>query len=92
MIADQDYKRLCWASRRGMLELDLMLVPFVEQRFKDLSPEDQQRYIDLMESEDNDLFAWLLGRQLPEDEHRRGIILQIIDYAKNRDLNSPAGA
>lgn len=87
MIAEKDYKRLCWASRRGMLELDLMLVPFVENRFRSLSEEDQQRYIDLMESEDNDLFAWLLGRQLPEDEYRRGIIEQIIDYAKTRDLS-----
>lgn len=67
-----------------MLELDLMLVPFVENRFKLLSDEDQQRYIDLMESEDNDLFAWLLGRQLPEDEYRRGIIQQVIDYAKSK--------
>lgn len=85
-IADKDYNRLCWASRRGMLELDLMLVPFVEQRFKLLTPEDQQRYIDLLEEEDNDLFAWLLGRQLPEDEYRRGIIEQIIDFAKTREL------
>lgn len=87
MIAEKDYKRLCWASRRGMLELDLMLVPFVQDRFKKLSYDDQQRYIDLLTCEDNDLFAWLLGRQLPEDSDRQIIIRQIIEYSKTRDLN-----
>lgn len=87
MIAEKDYKRLCWASRRGMLELDLILVPFVEKRFKDLPAQDQQRYIDLLESEDTDLFAWFLGRQLPEDDDLRSIVLQIIDYSKNRSLD-----
>ena len=86
MIEEKDYNRLCWASRRGMLELDLILVPFVENRFKQLSPQDQQRYIDLLDSEDNDLFAWFLGRQLPDDEALRAIIAQIIDYSKTRKL------
>lgn len=86
MIAEKDYKRLCWASRRGMLELDLMLVPFVQERFQSLPAEDQQRYIDLLTCEDNDLFAWLLGRQLPEDEDLQIIIRQIIHHSKTRDL------
>lgn len=88
MIDAKDYRRLCWASRRGMLELDLMLVPFVEQRFPELAADDQQRYIDLLESEDNDLFAWLLGRQLPDDPDLRHILLQIIEHARTRDLNA----
>lgn len=87
MIAEKDYKRLCWASRRGMLELDLILVPFVEHRFRELSELDQQRYIALLESEDTDLFSWFLGRQLPEDEELRSIILQVIEYSKTRPLD-----
>lgn len=84
MIADKEFKRLCWASRRGMLELDLMLVPFVENRFKVISAGDQQRYIDLLDCEDNDLFAWLLGRQQPEDDDLRCIIGQIVDYSRSQ--------
>ena len=84
MTEDSDYKRLCWASRRGMLELDLMLVPFVENRFRELSSLDQQRYIDLLECEDTELFAWFLGRQLPEDDSLRAIVLQIIEFSKSK--------
>ena len=82
-ISDDDYKRIYWASRRGMLELDLMMVPFVEQKLRDLSSQDQQRYIRLLECEDNELFAWLMGREQPEDTELNAIITQIIAHAKS---------
>ena len=59
--------RLFWASRRGMLELDLILAPFLENRYSTLSPSDQQLYSKLLEEQDQDLFAWFLRRQDPED-------------------------
>ena len=82
MISDSEYNRHCWASRRGMLELDLMMVPFMEQRFKQLDEINQQRYIDLLESEDTDLFSWLLGREIPSDPEMEAIIQQIIDFSR----------
>ena len=74
MLSEIDYKRLCWHSRRGMLELDLLLVPFVEEHFKDLSAENQLHYKELLDSEDQDLFSWLLGREIPEDEQMCRIV------------------
>lgn len=82
MIAEKDFKRLLWASRRGMLELDLLLVPYVEQRFMSSSAEDQQRFIKLVEGEDNDLFAWLLGRGEPQDPDLAIIVKKIIAFAR----------
>ena len=82
MISETDYKRLCWASRRGMLELDLILVPFIENRFLEISEQDQQRYIQLMEGEDNDMFGWLLGRGRPDDPELAIIVDMIIDHAR----------
>ena len=82
MISKQEFNRLSWASRRGMLELDLVLVPFVEDCLRDLSEEDLQRYIDLLESEDNDLFAWFLGRGIPEDADLALIVNKIIEHVR----------
>ena len=82
MISDSDFNRLCWASRRGMLELDLMLVPFVNERFRDLPDTDQQRYIQLLECEDTDLFAWCMGRGAPDDPELVLIVNQVIAHAK----------
>lgn len=81
----ENYNRIRWASRRGMLELDLILVPFVENCYADLSEDDKQRYVDLLDSEDNDLFSWFLGRGQPEDPELAQIVSQINHYARNHD-------
>lgn len=81
MLSDSDLKRAYWASRRGMLELDLLLVPFVEQRLPALSAEDQQQYVQLLSCEDTELFAWFLQRQRPEDGGLAGIVDQILAFA-----------
>nr|WP_101760353.1 succinate dehydrogenase assembly factor 2 [Oceanicoccus sp. KOV_DT_Chl] len=83
MIDENDYKRIRWASRRGMLELDLILVPFVENQFRGLNDQDKRRYINLLEGEDNDLFVWCLGRQVPTDPDDAAIIKLIIEYARS---------
>ena len=87
MISDSDYNRLLWASRRGMLELDLITVPFVENCFKSLDDVNQQRFIDLLECEDNDLFAWFLGHGEPENPEQAAIVEQIIEYSRSKSSN-----
>jgi len=75
-------KRLYWHSRRGMLELDLVLVPFFEACYANLSPADQQRYQQLLSCEDQDLFSWFLGRVQPEDPELKIIVDLIHDFAR----------
>lgn len=75
-----DMHRLRWASRRGMLELDLVLLPFVENVYETLSPEDQQRFDDLLEAEDTDLFQWFLGKGIPDDPEMAKIVKVILDH------------
>lgn len=55
--------RLRWACRRGMLELDVILGPFVEHEYDALSRHEQQVFERLLESDDPDLFAWFMGHQ-----------------------------
>lgn len=69
-----------WAARRGMLELDLLLAPFVEERYMALSSADKAIFQRLMLSEDQDLFAWFLRRQQPEDGELVAIVKQILDF------------
>ncbi|MCO1334935.1 succinate dehydrogenase assembly factor 2 [Microbulbifer sp. OS29] len=74
-----DRNRLFWASRRGMLELDLVLLPFLDNVYETLEPEDQQRYIRLLDEQDQDLFAWFLRRQDPDDPELKRIVQIIRD-------------
>ena len=79
---DPDYRRLCWHSRRGMLELDLVLEPFVRHCYPSLPPEDQARYRRLLECDDQDLFAWLLGQGTAEDRDHAHIVARIMEYTR----------
>lgn len=55
-------KRMLWHSRRGMLELDLLLVPYAESRLPGMDQEALASYETLLGEEDQDLFLWLTGR------------------------------
>lgn len=61
-----DINRLKWASRRGMLELDLVLLPFLENIYPALPQPDQELFVKLLECEDQDLFAWFMRRSDPD--------------------------
>ena len=69
-----DRNRLFWASRRGMLELDLVLLPFLDNIYPGLPQEDKERYWALLECEDQDMFAWFLRREDPEDPELKRIV------------------
>ncbi|WP_035461836.1 succinate dehydrogenase assembly factor 2 [Balneatrix alpica] len=64
---ETEVKRLRWHSRRGMLELDVLLIPFVEEAFNDLEEDDKHRFVKLLAQEDTDLFAWFMGHAQAED-------------------------
>lgn len=68
MLSEIEYKKLAWHSRRGMRELDLLLLPFVEGFLRDLSAEDQALYRLLLEEEDQDLYNWLVLRDPAPNE------------------------
>ncbi len=66
--------RLVWAARRGMLELDLLLGPFVETQYDGLCGDDQLRFEVLLEREDQTLYRWFLTGEVPEDPNMQRIV------------------
>lgn len=86
MITDKEINRMRWAARRGMLELDLVLEPFVMARYADLDAQDRRRFQQLMACEDQDLFAWFLGREQPQDQELAAIVSKVLDFT----LTKPA--
>ena len=76
--------RIFWHSRRGMLELDLLLVPFVQDVYDDLTLEDQILYRDLLLLEDQDIYALLMGSSHSEHTKYAAIITKILVHNKNQ--------
>lgn len=81
--ATEDINRTFWHSRRGMLELDLILVPFVENCYADLSADHKARYQKFLTCEDTDMFAWFLKRERPSDPELAATVDQILAYKRN---------
>jgi antitoxin CptB len=71
-----------WASRRGLLELDLFLEEFVADEYPRLSPELKDLYRELMSSADQDMFEWLMGRSEPDDI-LQPIVIAIRNYKRS---------
>ena len=53
-------RQLTWRSKRGLLELELLLEPFV-RRLGELSRAELEQYGRLLEHDDLDLYDWLRG-------------------------------
>ncbi|WP_330925913.1 succinate dehydrogenase assembly factor 2 [Candidatus Sororendozoicomonas aggregata] len=67
MTSEDAFRRLQWHSRRGMLELDVLLLPFTNNCFKALPEEAQKVYTRLLACEDPDLFRWFMTSERPEN-------------------------
>jgi antitoxin CptB len=66
-----------------MLELDLILAPFVENVYDSLTEDDQLRFEVLLECEDQTLFMWFMQREQPTDPNMQRI-LQIIRDSRQK--------
>ncbi|WP_249384012.1 succinate dehydrogenase assembly factor 2 [Chitinivorax sp. B] len=71
--------RIRWRSRRGLLELDLMLEKFMARWLDRLSPEELESYKDLLFLPDNDLLDMANGITDHPDERLQAILQKIRD-------------
>ncbi|KXJ49588.1 MAG: hypothetical protein AXW17_00350 [Colwellia sp. Phe_37] len=74
--------RLRWACRRGMLELDVLFMPFVEEAYDDLSLENKAIFERLLECQDPELFAWFMGHEVCEDKDLNAMVQFILQRVK----------
>lgn len=74
--------RINWACRRGMLELDVLLMPFAEKVFDELSEPQQLVFERLLTSDDPDLYAWFMGHQVCEDPELADMVSIIVNRVK----------
>ncbi len=72
--ADSERKRAYWRSRRGLLELDLLLPPFVLARFDTLTGPQRTQFERLLQCEDQDVWDWFQRRTVPPDPELEALI------------------
>ncbi len=73
-----ELKKMWWHSRRGMLELDLLLLPFVTNKLGQLDDKNKLIYQRLLEQEDQDLFSWLIEKEVAPDAELKQMVQMIL--------------
>ncbi|MDH2924932.1 antitoxin CptB [Nicoletella semolina] len=52
-----------WQCRRGMRELDMLIMPFYQQYFDTLNETQQITFAEMLQFTDPELFRWLMGQE-----------------------------
>ena len=69
--------RLRWKSRRGMLELDLLLRDFLDTGYARLDADARRCFDTLLDYPDAVLLEWLMGRIQPTDRDVADLVQRI---------------
>jgi antitoxin CptB len=77
MSDDLELKRLRWRCRRGMRELDQLMLRYLDQRYQQAPTDERNVFLQLLDCEDDKLWAWFMGREQPEDAQLEQIIKYI---------------
>jgi antitoxin CptB len=85
MYSRAELNQLRWRSRRGMLELDLLLLPFFEEVFESLAPARQQSFVRLLEQDDPDLLLWFSQKGVSEDPALQDLVDMILKRVQPND-------
>ena len=64
---EEQIGKLRWRCRRGMKELDLLTLGYLEQHYPTASAEEQQAFAALLELQDPLLMSYMVGRETPTD-------------------------
>ncbi len=69
--------RIEWDCRRGMLELDKVIMPFFQHHFDDLADEKKDVFLRLLTATDLQLFSWFFNRVPAPDLELRKMVTYI---------------
>lgn len=74
---EDELSRLRWQCRRGMLELDLFLERFMDEAYMQLTDKQKQDFSNLLETPDQMLLDYLMGRVVPYDKDIANVTKQV---------------
>jgi antitoxin CptB len=80
----QSKARIRWACRRGMLELDVLLMPFFDACFDDFSSKERTIFVRFLDSDDPDLFKWLMRHGQSDDVELAQMVDKILAFNQTR--------
>ncbi|MDD9892470.1 MAG: succinate dehydrogenase assembly factor 2 [Gammaproteobacteria bacterium] len=78
--------QLRWRCRRGMRELDVLLLKFLESRYEGLDQAQKETFEAVLQLQDPDLYAMLTGKLVPESPEIRQMIDLLLEVSSDNTL------
>ena len=78
MMDPSTHSRLRWRCRRGMLELDQLLLRWLDCDGPQASPAQLAIFERLLGAEDDQLWRWFLRHQQPQDKELHELVERIL--------------
>jgi len=73
----KNLERIRWRSRRGLLELDIVLGRFIDKHYAQLDDAGQRAFEELLDTPDNPLWDMIAGRQEATQENHQALLEMI---------------
>ena len=70
----KNLERIRWRSRRGLLELDIVLGRFIDRHYAQLDEAGQQAFEELLDTPDNPLWDMIAGGQEAAQENHQALL------------------
>ena len=71
--------RLRWRCRRGMRELDQLMLRYLDQRWPNADDLERKVFLRLLDCEDDKLWQWFMSRAQPEDQELHALVALIVE-------------
>ena len=78
MTDEATLRRLRWRCRRGMRELDQLMLRYLDGRWALADDAERELFVRLLDCEDDKLWRWFMGRERPEDAELEAIVERIL--------------
>lgn len=75
--------RLIWRCRRGIREMDILLLDYLETHYDNASTEDQNTFEELLEETDLDILSWIMEKTSPDEKYTN-----LISFIREAATNS----
>ncbi|MEL7310638.1 MAG: succinate dehydrogenase assembly factor 2 [Pseudomonadota bacterium] len=74
-------KALRWRCRRGMRELDQLLLGYLELRYPSAESAQRDAFVQLLEAQDPEIFGYLVKGVVPQSQPISDVVRAILECA-----------
>jgi len=75
---DPGFGKLQWQCRRGMKELDFLLVRYLRERYGQAASDERAAFADFLELPDPDIARYLLAGDVPPDPRQAELCRRLL--------------